>query len=38
VKIDPGRSDEAVYFVLFLAGGRLDGEGAWLRDIDLLPA
>lgn len=37
-RIDPGRSDEAIYFVVFLAGGRLDGEGEWLRDIDVPPA
>jgi hypothetical protein len=37
-RIDRERPDEAIYFVGFLANEKLDGQAAWLCEIDLLPA
>jgi hypothetical protein len=37
-RIDRERPDEAIYFVAFLANEKLDGQAAWLCEIDLLPA
>jgi hypothetical protein len=36
--IDDSRTDEYIYLVGFLAGEKLTGERAWLREIDLFPA
>jgi hypothetical protein len=34
-QVDPGRDDDAIYLVAFLANERLTGEQAWLRAEDL---
>jgi len=36
--IDLARVDDDVYLVAFLRSEQLDGEQAWLREIDLFPA
>jgi hypothetical protein len=36
--VDITRPDDEIYLVGFLSNGKLTGEAAWLRELDLFPA